>query len=145
MSFRSAAVNLTLEIPEELRRKPWGRRGKGTRSRQRKAKAWRRRRRLKPYLLSLIMGKVRSLANKMNELTALARSQREFRRAALCAVCIMTLGCPWPERPSLPDWDYTGSSKKKEGGLAILVNNRWCHPGHITVHDRIARCFIHSM
>jgi len=37
------------------------------------------RRRYKPCLPSLIMGNVRALTNKTDELTALARSQREYR------------------------------------------------------------------
>lgn len=37
----------------------------------------------KPCLHSLIMSKVRSLANKMDELTALARSQKEYRECSL--------------------------------------------------------------
>ncbi|KAI4888527.1 hypothetical protein NFI96_008530 [Prochilodus magdalenae] len=35
------------------------------------------------------------------------------------------------------DRDCTESGKRKGGGLAVLVNNRWCSPGHITVKERI--------
>jgi len=29
------------------------------------------------------------------------------------------------------------SGKKKGGGVAIYVNNRWCNPGHITMKERV--------
>ena len=35
------------------------------------------------------------------------------------------------------DRDCTTSGKRKGGGLAVYVNNRWCNPGHITAKDRI--------
>lgn len=73
-------ADLALEIPEELRWKPRGRIGKEMRSRQWRAEARRERRRLKPYLSSLIMGNLRLLANKMDKL---ARSQREFRESSI--------------------------------------------------------------
>lgn len=34
------------------------------------------------------------------------------------------------------DRDRCLSGKKKGGGIAVLVNNRWCNPGHITVKER---------
>ncbi|KAI3363877.1 hypothetical protein L3Q82_001472 [Scortum barcoo] len=42
-----------------------------------------RRRRYRPVLPSIIMGNVRSLPNKMDELAALTRHQREYRECSL--------------------------------------------------------------
>ncbi|KAJ8371917.1 hypothetical protein AAFF_G00298690 [Aldrovandia affinis] len=79
----AGVAEMTHQIPEELKRNSRGRRGRGRRARQRKTKARREKRRFKPYLPSIIMGNVRSLANKMDELTALARSQAEFRECSI--------------------------------------------------------------
>ena len=78
------------DIPEEIWRKTHrGCRGKNN-QRKRKSK-WRQRRleerRYKPCLPLVVMGNVRSLANKMEELTELARSQREYRECSL--MCFM--------------------------------------------------------
>lgn len=35
------------------------------------------------------------------------------------------------------DRSHRESGKRKGGGLAILVNNKWCHPGHVTVKERV--------
>lgn len=35
------------------------------------------------------------------------------------------------------DRDRRKRGKKKGGGLTVLINNRWCNPGHITVKDRL--------
>ena len=75
-------VTRSTRVPEEL----WIQTHRGCRGR---TKQWRKRtgfrlqrlmekRRYKLCLPSLIMGNVRSLSNKMDELTALARSQREY-------------------------------------------------------------------
>lgn len=29
------------------------------------------------------------------------------------------------------------NGKKRGGGMILLVNNKWCHPGHIMVKDKI--------
>ncbi|KAJ8385610.1 hypothetical protein AAFF_G00184720 [Aldrovandia affinis] len=79
----AGVAEMTHQIPEELKRNSRGRRGRGRRARQRKTEARREKRRFKPYLPSIIMGNVRSLANKMDELTALARSQAEFRECSI--------------------------------------------------------------
>ncbi|KAI4903482.1 hypothetical protein NFI96_006182 [Prochilodus magdalenae] len=77
----------TANIPEELwRRTHRGCRG-GTKQRTGKSRAKRRRlmekKGYKPRLPTLIMGNVRSLANKMDELAALAMSQKEYRQCSL--------------------------------------------------------------
>ena len=63
------------EIPAELRRRRRGcRAGKMRREKKR---------RYKPCIPSVIMGNVRSLPNKMDELTALTRLQREYRECSI--------------------------------------------------------------
>ena len=37
----------------------------------------------------------------------------------------------------LSDRDCTESGKRKGGGLAVLVNSRWCKPGHITIKEQL--------
>ncbi|KAL6470590.1 hypothetical protein MHYP_G00217090 [Metynnis hypsauchen] len=77
----------TTNIPEEL----WRRTQRGCRGgmNQRTGKPRERQRRLKEKrgyklcLPSLIMGNVRSLANKMDELTALASRQRNYQECSL--------------------------------------------------------------
>jgi len=59
------------KIPRELRRKY-----RGCRAGRR---IWLRKRRFRPYLPSIIIVNVRSLVNKMDELTSLTRSEIVFR------------------------------------------------------------------
>lgn len=35
------------------------------------------------------------------------------------------------------DRDAQASGKKKGGGLALFVNQRWCNPAHITVKEKM--------
>jgi len=91
------------------------------------------------------MGNVQSLVNKMDELTSLTRSESMFREGS-----VMFFGETWLH-DNVPDSvvDLAGfqlvwadrscadSGKKKGGGVAVYVNNRWCNPGHITVKERV--------
>ncbi|KAI4894740.1 hypothetical protein NFI96_006104 [Prochilodus magdalenae] len=139
----------TANIPEELWRLTHrGCRG-GTKQRTGKSRAKRRRlmekKGYKPRLPTLIMGNVRSLANKMDELTALAMSQKEYRQCSLMCFSETWLHQDIPDdnvsitgfQTVRADRDCTESGKRKGGGLAVLVNNRWCSPGHITIKERI--------
>lgn len=76
------------------------------------------------YLCLSVVGNVRSLANKMDELQTLIRTQPEYRESSLC-------------QAPRADRDLKRSRKRKGAGLAVLVNNRWCHPGHVTVKCRL--------
>ena len=99
----------------------------------------------KPCLPSLIMGNVRSLGNMMDELAALTRSHQEYRVCSLMIFSESWLHMDVPDHnvstkdfhTVRTDRDCTTSGKRKGGGLAVYVNNRWCNPGHITVKDRI--------
>ncbi|XP_049927755.1 uncharacterized protein LOC126407114 [Epinephelus moara] len=102
-------------------------------------------RRYKPCLPSLIMGNVRSLANKMDELTAVTKSQKEYRECSLMCFNETWLHQDIPDnnvsisgfQTVRADRDCTESGKRKGGGLAVLVNNRWCSPDHISIKERI--------
>ena len=91
------------------------------------------------------MGNVRSLANKMDELTALAASQHEYREASLMCFTESWLISDIPDnnvsidgfQTVRADRDCKDSGKSKGGGLVVLINNKWCNSGHITVKDRI--------
>ena len=139
----SGMVPRTTDVPAEIwRRTHRGcrggskRQGKREGSRQKTLK-----KRFKPYLPSLVMGNVRSLANKMDELTALIRSRE-------CS--LMCFSETWLHQDNRDhnfsingfqsvraDRDHTGSGKRKGGGLAVLVNNRWCNNGHVTIKQSI--------
>ena len=86
----------------------------------------------RPVLQSVIMGNVRSFPNKMDELTALTQHQRDYRECS-----IMVLMETWITELT-PDTDVNldgfqqrradmtaESGKKKGGGLAVFVNDRW--------------------
>uniref|UniRef100_A0A669DTM0 Reverse transcriptase domain-containing protein n=1 Tax=Oreochromis niloticus TaxID=8128 RepID=A0A669DTM0_ORENI len=139
LALRPAAVLPAdrLDIPSELRKKRRGCRAGKERRRP-------RRRRYRPSLPSVIIGNVRSLPNKMDELTSLTWSQREYRQ---CSIMMLTESWLTPLTPdtsvTLPGFqmlraDRTRESgKRKGGGLAVFVNDRWCNPGHITVKEQL--------
>nr|XP_054598774.1 uncharacterized protein LOC129163848 [Nothobranchius furzeri] len=125
------------QIPNELKRKKRGCRA-GAKRRQRKRK-------FKPSLPSIVMGNVRSLANKMDELQALSRTQPEYQQCSVMCFTETWLQDHIPDsNVSLPgfltvraDRDLKRGRKRKGGGVAVLVNNRWCHPGHVSVKCRL--------
>lgn len=113
------------DLPRELKRRKRGRRA-GAALRAKK-------RRYIPVLPSIVMGNIRSLTNKMDELAALTRHQREFRESS-----IMLFTETWLTELTLLRADRTKESgKRKGGGLAVFVNDRWCNPGHITVKEKL--------
>ncbi|KAI3351114.1 hypothetical protein L3Q82_005679 [Scortum barcoo] len=89
------------------------------------------------------MGNVRPLPNKMDELAALTRHQREYRECSLLLFTETWLTALTPDTAAELD-GFTllradrskESGKRKGGGLAVLVNDRWCNPGHITVKEQ---------
>ena len=123
-------------VPRELKRRRRGCRA-GVKRR-------RKIRKFKPCIPAVITGNVRSLANKMDELEALARTHREYRESSVMCFTETWLHEQIPDsNATIPgfhtvraDRDTAASGKKKGGGLAVLVNNRWCHPGHISVKER---------
>ncbi|TWW67364.1 hypothetical protein D4764_02G0004050 [Takifugu flavidus] len=103
------------QIPKELKRK---RRGSKAGVKQRI-----KRRRFKPCVPAVITGNVRSLANKMDELEALTRIQREYREAS-----IMFFTETWLHG-LIPD------SNVMIAGFSTV--NRWCNPEYIHVKERV--------
>ncbi|KAK7877850.1 hypothetical protein WMY93_031490 [Mugilogobius chulae] len=140
LALRSAAVlpRDRHEIPADLLKKT--RRGcrAGRKLREKK-------RRFRPVLPSVIMGNVRSLSNKTDELAALTRYQREYRDTSLMLFTETWLTTHIPDSAIAMDnfhllrADRTAESgKKKGGGLAVFVNEKWCKPGHCVVKEQ--RC-----
>lgn len=129
------------DIPAEIKRRYRGcRAGKARRLKKK---------RFRPALPSVVMGNVRSLANKMDELTMLTRKEKIFRE---CSVMCFTE--TWLHK-NIPDpvvdlngftcvradRDPGSSEKKRGGGFALYVNNRWCSQSHVKV--RMAVCNKH--
>ena len=89
-------------------------------------------RRYKPCLASVIMGNVRSLANKAVELTALIGDQRKYWECSLMCFMGKWLHQDIPDdnvsisglQTVRTDWDCIESIKSKGGGLVSLINNR---------------------
>lgn len=104
-----------------------------------------KKRRFKPAVPAIMMGNVNSYHNKCDELLALVKHHRSFRESSLICLTETWLTDIIPDTAvELPgftlvraDRDVKSSGKNKGGGLALFVNNRWCHPGHISVKERL--------
>ncbi|XP_029924039.1 uncharacterized protein LOC115371064 [Myripristis murdjan] len=124
------------DVPRELKRRRRGSRAGAARRT--------RRRRYRPVLPSIIMGNVRSLPNKMDELAALTRHQRDYRECSIMMLTETWLTELTPDTAADLDGfklvraDRTRESgKRKGGGLAVFVNDRWCNSGHITIKEQL--------
>lgn len=123
-------------IPREVRRKRRGTRaGIGRRSKVR---------RYRPAIPSIIMGNVRSLPNKVDELAALTRHQRSYRECSLMCFTESWLTALTPDSHINMDGFHliradrtTESGKKRGGGLAVFVNDRWCNSGHLSIKEML--------
>ncbi|KAI3354195.1 hypothetical protein L3Q82_018733, partial [Scortum barcoo] len=110
------------DVPRELKRRR--RRGRHAGVEHRARRSWYR-----PVLPSIIMGNVRSLPNKMDELAALTRHQREYRECSLLLFTETWLTALTPDTAAELD-GFTllradrskESGKRKGGGLAVFVN-----------------------
>lgn len=91
------------------------------------------------------MGNVRSLFNKMDELSALTKMQREYRESSLMCFIETWLNQDVPDSTVTldgftlvrADRKVAETGKKKGGGLYVFFNDRWCNPGHITVKEQL--------
>ncbi|XP_078810597.1 uncharacterized protein LOC144994953 [Oryzias latipes] len=125
------------EIPKEIRRRRRGRRA-GTHVKM-------NRRRFKPVVPAVIMGNVRSLANKTEELTTLMNTQTEYRECSLLSFTETWLHSHIPDSSvAVPgfttvraDRDAASCGKKRGGGIALYVSERWCNPGHVCVKEQL--------
>lgn len=94
---------------------------------------------------SIIMGNVRSLSNKMDELAALTRLQHEYRVCSLMCFTETWLNVATPDsvvalqgfKLVRADRSFGESGKKKGGGLAVFINEKWCNPAHVSVKEQL--------
>lgn len=92
---------------------------------------------------SIIMGNIRLLGNKMEEFTALIRTQREYWEYSVLCFTVIWLHCVILDSNASTtglqtvraDRDAELSGKKKGGVIALFVTNRWCNKGHVTVKE----------
>ena len=91
----------------------------------------RARRRCRSVHPSIVMGNVRSLPNKMDELAALTRHQREYRACSIMVFKETWLTALTPDTATELDGfkllhvDRTKESDKRKGvGLAVFVNDK---------------------
>ena len=99
----------------------------------------------KPVLPSVIMGNVRSVVNKVDELAALVKYDRLYRQCSL--LCFTeswltdSVTTAYIEMDGFTvirqDRDPVNSGKKSGGGVCLYVNKQWCHPGHISEKQRV--------
>lgn len=100
-------------------------------------------RRCKPSVPSIIMGDVRSLPSKIEELAALTRLQEHRKVSTMCYIeswlTHLTPDC----HVTVPgfhlvraDQDAKETGKRKGGGIVMCVNERWCKSGHISVKEQ---------
>ncbi|KAK0134629.1 hypothetical protein N1851_029751 [Merluccius polli] len=123
-------------VPQELQGKRRGCRAK-TKRRE-------KRRRHKPAVPAIIMGNVRSLGNKMDKLSVLVKTQREYHKCSVFCFSETWLHSHIPDSSvEVPgyslvrgDRDCSKSRRKKKGGgLALYVSERWCNPRHVRVKE----------
>ena len=86
-----------------------------------------------------------SLGNKTDELATLIKSQREYRECSVLCFTetwlhshILDHSVVVPDFSTVQaDRDMTSSGKKKGGGIALYVSERWCNPGHVHMKKRL--------
>ncbi|XDV29127.1 hypothetical protein PO909_032280 [Leuciscus waleckii] len=91
------------------------------------------------------MGNVNSLPNKCEELEALIKTDRIYRECSLYCITETWLTDAVPDSVvNIPGFTILRADRQPEkcgkmkgGGLVLLVNDRWCRPGHITVKEKI--------
>ena len=126
-----------IDLPPELKPRKRGKKG-GARQRLKQ-------RGFKPFLPAIIMGNLQSIAKKMDEFSAIARMQKDYRECSLlCCTETWSKEVTPDSAVSLDgftlvraDRDTIKSGKTKGGGVSIYANKQWCHPGHITVKEKI--------
>ena len=114
------------DFPPEIKPRKRGKRG-GIRTRLRKKGT-------KPALPTIILGNVRSLPNKMEELETLSRYMNEYRDSCLLAFTETWLKESIPDNViDIPHFDVVRgdrteqSGKSKGGGVCLYINQKWCN------------------
>lgn len=120
------------QVNEKIRKR--GRKG-GVRARFRR----------KPFrqpLPSIMLGNVRSIQNKMDELQASVQYLSDYRQS--CLVCLSETWLAETDPESAIDLESfsvvradrsASSGKSKGGGLCVFINNKYCSPSHVTVRN----------
>lgn len=122
-------VRPTLDLPPEMKVRKRGKKG-GVRERNKK-------RGFKPYLPSAIIGNVRSLQNKTDELGAQVQYDQTFRTCSMmCFTETWLHGAVNDENIAMNGFQmFRGdrqreSGKKTGGGVCVYLNNKWCNPNN---------------
>ncbi|XP_070776873.1 MAX dimerization protein MGA a [Enoplosus armatus] len=93
-----------------------------------------RRKRFKTVHPLIIMGNVRSLPSKMDELAALTRHQREYRECSIMVFTVTWLTQLIPDtNATLDGFQLLQADRTKKS----CVNDRWCNSGHITIKEQL--------
>ncbi|KAK7881961.1 hypothetical protein WMY93_028135 [Mugilogobius chulae] len=96
---------------------------------------------LRPPLPSILLANVQSLDNKLDDLRARVRFQRDIRDCNIFCFTETWLTPSIPDHAVLPNDMFTiirmdrtlDSGKSKGGGVCFMINNRWCNPANIKV------------
>ena len=127
---------LDIDLPKEMRRRKRGKAG-GIRRRNRNCK-------YRPYLPPIVMGNVRSLPNKIDELHANSIYLAEFRNA-----CLMSFTETWltsnhsDEHVNIDGLKLLRGDRNMEdagkhsGGICVYVNHKWCLPNNAFIKNKI--------
>jgi len=94
------------------------------------------------------MGNIEMLANKMDKLGVLNTTQKEYQEFIIIGFTETWLlrhsggysgfKCVSPGFKAIQARrDIRSSGKSKGGGITVLVNNRWCNTGHVTMKEEI--------
>ena len=91
------------------------------------------------------MGNVTSLGNKLDEIAALIKTQREYCERSVLCFTETWLHSHIPDHSvAVPgfstvraDRDVISSGEKKGGRIALYVSERWCNPGHVHMKERL--------
>ena len=111
-----------------------------------------RRRGQRGYLPPIVTGNVRSLHNKIEELTGCCEHLYQFRECSLMCFTETWLNDTIPDYSVKQDKfniyraDRTNcSGKSKGGGLALYVNKEYCNGNNVTVRNRVCNPDIELM
>ncbi|GFR98624.1 endonuclease domain of the non-LTR retrotransposon LINE-1 [Elysia marginata] len=98
----------------------------------------------RPFLPSVLMGNVRSLQNKTDELYSLTRYDQNFRHAQIITLTETWLHDNIPNSVcDLEDWTLFRSDrqhtveKQRGGGVCTYINNAWCNPSNANVVKKL--------
>ena len=138
LSLRDSATKSLYNIPKGIKLRKRGNRG-GVRVLTKKIG-------FNPYLPVIITGNVRSLYNKMDELSAWKEHDRRYETSRLLCFTETWLHEDTPEanvklegfHVFREDRNEMQTGKKSGGCVCIYVNSKWCHPNNS--HSKFTYC-----